>query len=133
MEGLGSWFQTQNFPQLVVCNKQEYIAKGCVLWAVVAVQGRVVFRGVSRVCVCVSRGMYAHWCKPPPPLWTELQTCVKTLPFRNFVSDSNKVSSFLVIQWINSTIKAYLRQASTLQQLCSDAIVLIENNRVTPE
>ena len=83
--------------------KQEYIPVGCVLSAAVAVSGVVsaqvgwgvcpaggcLLSGVSaqRVCLlrCLPKRVSAWGCTPPPALWTESQTGVKTLPFRKFI------------------------------------------------
>ena len=44
-----------------------------------------------------------HALRQTPPLWTESQTLVKTLPWPNFVAAGNKVSYGLV-QWCTSML-----------------------------
>ena len=61
-------------------SEQECIPVGCVPSAAVTVGGG----GVVCPGGCLPRGGSASGCIPPH-LWTESQTGVKTLPFRNFV------------------------------------------------
>ena len=83
---------------------------GCLLWGVSALggvcswgvsapggvcSGRCLLLGGCLLGGCLLPGGYPsmQWGRhPPSPLWTELQTPVKTLPWPNFVAAANKFS-----------------------------------------
>ena len=87
------WFQTKlSFEGSFA--KQESIPVGCVPFAAVAigVMGGVC-RGVSTQGGCLPRGGVSAWGvseRHPTYEQNDWQTVVKTLPYRNFVTDGNK-------------------------------------------
>ena len=82
--------------------QQECIPVGCVPPAAVAIcwvsaQGGVCPGG------CLPKGCLPRGCLPkgvsgtPPPLWTESQTPVKTLPCRNYIADGKNTMMLMVL------------------------------------